>query len=122
MNLDAIIVVLTGSIGIAATWMAIGLLRRQPDRVDGLSAIGFRSPWWPTVFGLVLLVSVAGLIIGWWQAPIGIIAIVAIKVLYSIVLVAYRRADRSRDRDQVTVLMTTHSLAALLSIGLLVAS
>lgn len=122
MILDVIIVVLTGGIAIAATWMAAGLLRGQPDRVADLAAVGFRSPVWSIAFGLAILASVAGLIIGWWIAPIGIAAIVAIKVLYVLVLVAYRRAHKTRRRDHVTTLMSAHSLAALVSVALLIAS
>ena len=122
MILDAITVLLTGSIAAAATWMAIGLIRRTSDRTDKLAVIGLQSTWWGIVLGLSLGVAVCGLIIGWWIAPIGIAAIVAIKLGYLAALVAYRRKGQARDRDHVTVLMAAHSAVAVVALGLLMAA
>ncbi|MDW3179907.1 MAG: hypothetical protein R8J94_21125 [Acidimicrobiia bacterium] len=119
MILDMSVVVLTSAIAIAAVWMAIGLLTRQPDRVDDLVSVGLTALAWPTVLGAILMSAVAALIIGWWFQVVGIIAIVVIKILYAVTLVAYRRSGKRRDRDVATVLMSAHSLVALAAIGLL---
>lgn len=103
-------------------WMAIGLLRRRPDRIDKLAIIGLQSSWWSTGLGLALVVSVVGLIIGWWIEPIGIASIVSIKLSYFAALIAYRRKGKARDRDHVTLLMSAHSLAAVIAVGLLIVS
>ena len=122
MILNAIIVTLTGLIAVAAIWMAIGLLRRRPDRIDKLAAIGLHSTRWSTGLGLALVAAVVGLILGWWIAPIGVASIVTIKLGYFAALVAYRRKAKARDRDHVTLLMSAHSLAAVIATGLLIAS
>lgn len=118
MNLESVVIVLTATIASGGIWMAIGLLRREPGRIENLRQIGLTAPAWPVALGVGLLLAVAALLVGWWITPLGIIAIVAIKASYVAMLIGYRRADVSRERDLVTVAMTAHSVAAL---GLLLA-
>ncbi len=113
MILDTVVIVLTGLIAGLASWMAIGLLRQEPQRVEAMREVGFLSPAWPTIFGTVLLIAVVALVVGWWFKPLGIAGMVTIKALYLIVLIAYRRARQRREKDLATAAMTAHSIAAL---------
>jgi len=117
--LDFVVVALTGSIAAAAGWMSLGLLRKEPARVNQMRAVGFTSPAMPAAFGLSLATAAVCLVVGWWIKPVGIVGIVGIKLLYLSMMIAYRRAGQKRDRDQAAVLMTSHSLVAL---GLIIAS
>ena len=114
--LDGIVVGLTGLIAILALWMSAGLLTRQAWRLENLASIGFISPRWASAFGMSLLASVAALIAGWWVRPVGIAGIIVVKVFYVLMLIGYRRAGLSRQRDAVNVAMTAHSVASLVVI------
>ena len=111
--IETILIGLTAIIALAATWMAVGLLRAEPWRVENLKAVGLQSTVWASALGTVLLVAAIALAAGWWLTWLGIAAIVTIKLLYLLMLVAYRRANRHRRHDVATIAMTGHSLAAV---------
>ncbi|MEM7339080.1 MAG: hypothetical protein AAF467_10560 [Actinomycetota bacterium] len=116
--IDTILIVLTTAIAGFATWMAIGLLRRQTWRIENLRAVGLQSSFWAPTLGTILLIATIALVAGWWITWLGIAAIIIIKGLYILMLVAYRRANRQRVHDVATYAMTGHSFAAIaLAVG-----
>lgn len=114
--LEIVVVVLTASIAVLAVLMARSLLLGDPARVAELASIGFDSPAVAPTLGVVLLAAVAGLLAGWWITPLGIVSIVAIKVLYFIVVIAYKRSGQPRRPHVAHAALSAHSVASIVLI------
>jgi uncharacterized membrane protein YphA (DoxX/SURF4 family) len=85
------LIILASALGLAAVGSAVGKLRRLPQVVEGMHAVGVRDSQLPVLATLEIL-GALGLLVGIWIVPIGVAAAACLTLYFLGALIAHLRA------------------------------
>ena len=107
-----VLIVVAAFLGIAATFSAIGKLKRLPQVVETMHKVGVTDRQMP-LLAVLELAGAAGLLIGIWVPILGVLASLGLTIYFLAAVIAHLRAKETLKEAAPALFLAIVAIATL---------